>query len=186
MGNLLRVRCPWTGAVVGGGVSTFYIDAGFTDVSDIKDFFTACSPFLPSSAVISVPNNADTIDEFTGALTGNVALTGSGTVTGGGNSAYSAGVGAFINWNTGAVVNGRMLKGRTFIAPLGQGFASTDGTLNDSTRASLDVAALALVSSALISIWHRPTEEEPTSGIAHLVTSAQTVDRVTSLKTRRY
>ena len=150
MTDILRVRCPWTSGVVGGGVSTFYTDAGFTVLTDIKNFFVALAPFLPPAVTINVPNNADTINEATGVLTGNVPCTGSGTVTGTGNSAYSAGVGAFINWQTGAVVNGRMLKGRTFIAPLAQGFASTDGTLNDSLRASLDTAALALVATALI------------------------------------
>lgn len=187
MADLLRIRVLWNGAVVGGGVSTFYTDDTISpDVSDLKTFFTALAPFLPPTCVITVPNNADTIDMNSGRLTGNLALTGGGTVTGSGNSAYSAGVGAFINWNTAFVRNGRLLRGRTFICPLAQGLASTDGTLNDSLRGSLDTAALALISTAHYQIYHRPPKGTFAGGTAHVIVSAQTVDRVTSLKTRRY
>lgn len=187
MPDLLRVRVLWTGGVPGGGVSTFYTDDTISlDVSSLKTFFTAVAPSLPSEVVISVPNNADTIDMGSGRLTGNLPLTGGGTVNGSGNSAYSAGIGAFINWNTSFVRNGRLLRGRTFIAPLGQGFASVDGTLNDSTRASLDTAANALVGATLWQVYHRPPKGTFAGGTAHLITSAHTVDRVTALKTRRY
>lgn len=187
MPDLLRVRCTWGGAVPGGGVSTFYSqDVVALDVSSLKTFFTALAPLLPSELSIVVPNHCDRIDMNTGRLTGSSALTGSGTVTGSGNSAYSAGVGAFINWYTDTVMNGRLLKGRTFIAPLGQGYASVDGTLNDSTRASIDAAALGLVASNTWDVYHRPKKGTFTGGIAHVIVSAQTVDRVTALKSRRY
>lgn len=187
MANLLRVRCTWGGAVPGGGISTFYTDDLIAlDVSSLKAFFTALAPLLPSELTIQVPNNADTIDENSGRLTGNRPVTGGGTVLGTGNSAYSAGIGAFINWQTDTVLNGRLFRGRTFIAPLGQGYASVDGTLNDSTRASIDVAALGLVAATQWMIYHKPKKGTFTGGTAHLITSAQTVDRVTALKTRRY
>lgn len=187
MSNVFRVRVLWTGGVPGGGISTFYKDDTTpVDLSNLKTFFTALAPFLPPAVVISIPNNVDSIRVSDGALQANIPATGSGTVTGGGNSAYSAGVGAFINWQTGVVVGRRMLKGRTFVAPLAQGLASTDGTLNDSLRSSLDAAALALVAHAEYMIWHRPTPALPTSGDARVITSAQTIDRVTALKTRRY
>ena len=188
MASLIRVRCTWGGAVPGGGVSTFYSDDVPTgnDVSSLKTFFTALAPLLPSEASIVVPNHADMIDEASGRLTGSRPLTGGGTVVGSGNSAYSAGVGGFINWFTDFVRNGRLLRGRTFIAPLGQGYASVDGTLNDGIRATMDTAALGLVESATWLVYHRPPKGTFAGGTAHLITSAQTVDRVTALKTRRY
>lgn len=185
--DIARVRVTWGGAVPGGGVSTFYTPMGLElDVSSLKTFFTACAPFLPSELSLQIPSNADTIDEASGRLTGNVPAIGGGTVTGSGNSAYSAGVGAFINWNTSFVRNGRLLRGRTFIAPLGQGYASVDGTLNDTTRTALDVAALGLVSHGLWNIYHRPPKGTFTGGLASVIETAQTVDRVTALKSRRY
>jgi hypothetical protein len=185
--NLIRVRCTWGGAVPGGGISTFYADdAVIDDVSSLKTFFTSLAPLLPSELTITVPNVADTIDEASGRLTGSKPLTGGGVVAGSGNSAYSAGVGAFVNWFTAVVRNGRLLRGRTFIAPLGQGYASADGTLNDSIRTSIDTAALALVANATWLTYHRPPKGTFAGGLAGLITSAQTVDRVTALKTRRY
>lgn len=187
MVNILRVRPTWGGAVPGGGISTFYTDDTLTlDVSSLKAFFTALAPVLPSELTITVPNHADMIDESSGRLTGSRPVTGGGTVTGSGNSAYSAGVGAFVNWYTDFVRNGRLLRGRTFIAPLGQGYASTDGTLNDGIRATIDAAALGLVSATEWQIYHRPPKGTFAGGTLHLITSAQTVDRVTALKTRRY
>jgi hypothetical protein len=187
MSNVFRVRVLWTGGVPGGGISTFYRDDTTPiDLSNLKTFFTALAPFLPPAVTITIPNNVDSINVENGGLAANLPATGSGTVVGTGNSAFSSGVGAFINWQTGVVVGRRMLKGRTFVAPLAQGYASTDGTLNDSLRGSLDTAALALVGHAEYFIWHRPTPAAPTSGVAHLITSAQTIDRVTALKTRRY
>lgn len=187
MSDLMRVRCTWGGAVPGGGISTFYSDNTLEpDVSSLKSFFTALAPVLPSEVSIVVPNHCDTIDMASGRLTGSLALTGGGTVTGSGNSAYSAGVGGFINWFTSFVRNGRLLRGRTFIAPLGQGYASTDGTLNDGIRTTMDTAALALVATTKWGIYHRPPKGTFAGGTLHLITSAQTVDRVTALKTRRY
>jgi hypothetical protein len=58
--------------------------------------------------------------------------------------------------------------------------------LNDTIRAAMDTAAVALVGADLIRVWHRPKPSAPTSGTWAPVTSAQTPDRVTALKTRRY
>lgn len=187
MPDLLRVRCTWGGAVPGGGISTFYTDDVIgLDVSSLKTFFTALKDYLPNTLTVQVPNNADTIDMASGRLTGNLPVTGGGTVAMTGNAAYSAGVGAFVNWYTAFVRNGRLLRGRTFICPLGQGFASADGTINDSVKTAIDTAALALVGHALWQVYHRPPKGTFTGGTAHLITSAQTVDRVTALKSRRY
>lgn len=187
MPDLLRVRCTWNGAVPGGGVSTFYTDDTVgLDVSSLKTFFTALAPQLPSELTINIPNGCDTIDMASGRLTGHVALSGGGNVAGSGNSAYSAGVGAFVNWYTDFVRNGRLLRGRTFVAPLAQGYASVDGTLNDGVKSIIDAAALGLVSHTLWQVYHRPPKGTFVGGTAHLITSAQTVDRVTALKTRRY
>lgn len=186
MATINRVRCNLTGTVVGGGIATFYTDGADTDISAIRAFWVAVAPSLPAGMTITVPNVADQLRDTDGQLLGSVPLTGSGTVVGSGNSAYSAGIGAFVSWVTADVVGRKLVKGRTFLAPLGQGFASVDGTLNDSTRAALDTAALALVAAGLIMVWHRPTPALPTGGSAHLVVASQVIDRVTALKSRRY
>lgn len=181
-----RVRCTWSGAVVGGGVTTFYLEDPDTVVTGIKNFFTALAPNLPSSAVITIPNSGDQIRDSDGQLMGGWTGTGGGTVTGSGNSAYSSGVGAYVVWGTPDVVGRRRVKGRSFIAPLGQGFASTDGTLNDTLRASLQSAADTFAGLGDVGVWHRPTPAAPTSGSWHLIIDAQVVDRVTALRSRRF
>ena len=187
MPDLLRVRVTWNGAVPGGGISTFYTDDVVAlDVSSIKTFFNAIKDLMPGTLSLTIPNNADTIDMASGRLTGNLALTGGGVVTGTGDANYLAGVGAFVNWNTSFVRNGRLLRGRTFLAPLTRGIASPDGTILDTVKSEIDAAALGLVAAATWQIYHRPPKGTFTGGTAHLITTAQTVDRVTALKTRRY
>lgn len=186
MTALNRIRVPWVGGVPGGGLSTFYTAGVSPDVSALKTWFTALAPYLPPSVTVTIPSNGDTLESTTGVLTGGWSGSGGGTVTGTGNSAWSDGVGLAVQWNTGLVVNGRRLRGRTFVCPLAQGFASSNGTLNDTIVAAVDTASNTLAAAALLYIWHRPTPSAPTSGSIATVTSVTVPDRVTALRSRRY
>lgn len=181
-----RIRATWVGGVPGGGISTFYTVGTSPDVSALKTWFTALAPYLPPNVTITIPSNGDTLESTTGVLTGGWSGTGGGTVTGTGNSAYSDGVGMTSVWNTGTVVGGRRLKGRTFICPLAQGFASTDGTLNNTIVTAVQSASNTLVAAALLYVWHRPKPSAPTSGVIATATSSTIPDRVTALRSRRY
>lgn len=186
MVDMARARVEWTGGVPGGGLSTFYCASVSPDFSALKAWFTALAPYLPPSVTIHVPGSGDLVDMASGHITGAYTATGSGTVVGTGNSAWSNGVGMAVQWGTTLIVGGRRLKGRTFVCPLAQGFASADGTLNDAIVTAVQTASNTLVAADLIRVWHRPKPSAPTSGTWSPVVAAVIPDRVTALRSRRY
>ena len=185
MAILNRVRVTWSG-VPGGGLSTFYCVGTSPDVSALKTFFTSVAPYLPPAVSVSIPASGDTIESTNGALQGAWTGSGGGTVTGSGNSAYNDSIGMTVVWNTTAIPAKHRLKGRTFICPLAQGFASTNGTLNDAIVGAVQLAAATLAAAGLLEIWHRPTKALPNSGSFAVVSSAVVPDRVTALRSRRF
>ena len=186
MVTMARARVLWTGGVPGGGISTFYVPSVSTDLSALKTFFTSLAPYLPAAVAIQIPNNVDLIDMASGHLVGNQPCAGSGSVAGSGDANYYAGVGARVVWQTGQVVNNRMLKGSTFLAPLSRGASSTDGTISDTVRTAIDGFALTLITADIVRVWHRPPVHTFSGGVWYPATSAQTNDRTTALRSRRY
>jgi hypothetical protein len=135
---------------------------------------------------VQVPTNGDVFDESTGLLTGAwVGGTGSSN-TGSSHGAYPAGTGAFIKWNTGAVVAGHRVTGRTFIAPiLAVGF-DTNGSIVSGYLTILTNASTTLAATGKLLIWHRPAVIGSPGGSTHSVVSATVPDKTTSLASRRH
>lgn len=186
MAAINRIRCTWNSNVPGGGISTFYLAGTETDVSAFATFFTTLAPLLPAGTNITVPDSGEQLEHTNGHLLGNWVGTGGATILGTGNAVWSNGVGAAIEWRTGEVVGRRLLKGRTFIAPLGQGFASNNGSLNDGNVVTLQGAGATLIAAVDLLIWHRPTKASPTSGAVAPANAVFVPDRVTALRSRRY
>lgn len=180
-----RVRIPWNTGAGGAGLSTFYTLDSVDATVELNTFWNAVKAVVSDTVNFSVPSNGDVLDAATGALTG--AWTGgtAGTYTGTSHGAYAAGCGAFIKWNTGIVVNGHRVKGRTFIAPILSAGYDVDGTIASGYLSIIQNAATTLAGSGKIYVWHRPTPSSPGSGVMCLITSATVPDQTTSLRTRR-
>jgi len=148
-------------------------------------FFGAVKGLIPSVTTITVPTNGDLVDDITGVLSGSwTGGTGGATAcTGAGN--YFAGVGAYINWGTPLIINGRRLRGRTFICPLTVNQSDSNGTLLAAAVTTLTTAASTLAATGHITCWHRPTSPGASNGASATITSATVPDQVTSLRTRR-
>ena len=186
MAGMNRIQVTWNTGSGGPGLSTFYLDNAVTDVSALTAFFTALKPYAPPVVTWSIPSSGDQIDESNGHLVGSWTGTGGGSMTATGGTAYAAGTGLFIRWNTPLIVGTRRLKGRTFFCPLSSANYDTNGTIADSVVTAIQTAASNLVVNADCKIWHRPTAALPSSGQTSVVTSAVVVDRVTSLRSRRF
>lgn len=159
MASLDRIRVEWTGLQGGTGISTFYgqpITQGVWDA--IGTFFTALKLLLPSTANINVQSSGDTIDEVTGKLVGSWLLVGAPTIIGSSTANYASAVGAAVQWNTGLVVGGKRIKGRTFIVPLTSTAFEANGTLSSLALNTLRTAAAALSASSngALRIWRAP------------------------------
>lgn len=186
MATLDRYRVTWTGATGLPGLSIFYTSTGANAGADLVTFFGSIKDRFPVGTSWDIPNEGDTIDDTTGTLTGGWTGSGGGTVSSSASSAaYAAGVGAFINWNTTAVINGRRLRGRTFLCPLLASQYDTDGTLSTGFRTALGSAAAALAAGADFRVWHRPAPGGG-SGSSSVIINGSSPDRVTSLRSRRY
>lgn len=167
------------------GYSLFYASAAGALASDLVTFFNAIKGGSPAPLQWDVPISGDTLDDATGQINGGWTDVGGGVVVATGSGAYAAGTGAYVKWGTAAIVNGRRLKGRTFICPINGGSYDSGGTLATVTQSAIQTAAQAVAAAGKMVVWHRPPAGTFTGGSSSLVTSASCPDQVTSLRSRR-
>jgi hypothetical protein len=179
--------CPWsTGSQGGAGISTFYSAFGTDMTSDLNTFWNAVKAVFSDEVTVSVPSSGDVFDETTGTLTGAWTAGTAGSYSGSSHGAYPAGTGAFIKWNTGTVIGGHRVKGRTFIAPILAAGFDVNGTLAGGYLTIIQNAATTLAGSGKMLVWHRPTTSGGSDGATAAVVSATVPDKTTSLASRRH
>ena len=190
--ELARVIVEWSGTpVVGRAVNVlhFAADVGDPDAGAIRDAYFAMRSALPASVTITVPGAGDVIDDADGSLVRTWSDTAPATVLGSSTDTSAAGVGAVVNWNTGAIVGGlhgpHRLKGRTFLVPLSTFAYDAQGTLTTAQLAALNAFGTAMMAAGPLGIWHRPTTSGGTDGTSSGVTSFSVRDHVAFLSSRR-
>jgi hypothetical protein len=190
-----RLNVSWQNWPGAPGVSTFFTDpaAGQPDPAPLRAFFFTLSGILPSGLTIQVPGTGDLIEENTGQLSGTWSVTPAPTsLNATGTGAYAGNAGAVIHWLSADVVNGRRVRGRTFVVPLIGSAFETNGSLSSGTINTLTSAATTLLAASTWHpvVWSRPfagTPQDPTSrvGSKHPVTSYRVPDLAISLRSRR-
>lgn len=186
MSNIAKIPVSWTGGPGGPGVSVFYADAAQTiPTGAIGTFFSAIKTMIPSSYTWTIPASGDIHDSATGALVGSwtqgspqvIAATGSPT-------SYAASAGVVVRWTTDGIVNGRRVRGRTFLVPVVAAIYTSGGVLSTQV-AVFQSAASALVTSsgANLRIWHRP--RAGSAGSAHPISGAFVPSIAAVLRSRR-
>lgn len=185
MADIDRVEVAWTGLAGLPGVSVFHFIPGNPAPASLVTFFTAIAGVFPLGLSWTIPTSGDTFDDATGTLTGGWTGSGGGTVAASGAAQHASGCGAYVNWATGFIVNGRRLRGRTFLAPIMNSAYDSAGTIVTGNLTTLQNAATALAVGDGMVIWHRPTTPGASNGSSALTISAQVPDQVTSLRSRR-
>lgn len=147
-------------------------------------FWDSIESVLSSQIFWSVDPTGKELDPASGAL---LAEWSEGTVVAGQGSGGAQPVAdaTQINcqWNTGVVVGGRFLKGRSYI-PGASSAALSNGNLNGAQRTAVNVAAQALADADLgFSVWHRPVNGF--GGSQHPVTTATVRSELAVLRKRR-
>jgi len=193
--TMCRYNVSWQNWPGAPGVSTFFTDpsAGQPDPAPIRTFFDAIKAYLPTGMTITVPSSGDLIEESTGALSGSWSVTPVPTViTCTGSGGYAGNAGGVIHWLSTEVVNGRRVRGRTFLVPLIGGVFETNGSPNSTYLGALNTAATAFLASSTWHpvVWARPfagTPQDPVTrvGSKHPVTSFRIPDLAISLRSRR-
>jgi len=181
-----RIEVVWAGLTGLPGVTVIHsLDSVSGALAAIRAFFNSISGVFPTGLTWSFPNSGDVFESTTGVLTGGWSDTAVSNVTGAGVSTYAAGTGAFVRWQTGAIVGGRRLRGRTFLAPMDKDSYDASGTIVDSRVTTMQTAANTLVATGTMNVWHRPTTPGGSDGALHVVTAATVADQVTALRSRR-
>lgn len=189
MTTLHRLVVSWSGQpVVGSAVNVLHWDGSDNaapPVAAVKAAYDALKGIFPLNVTVTIPTSGDTIDDTTGELTGVWSAAGGGAVTGTGTSVCAAGVGACVGWLTGGIINGRKLRGRTFIVPIHNSAFDNDGTLAAGTFTALQVFAESMRAAGPLAVWHRPTSKTATDGNSYGVVATKVRDKVAYLSSRR-
>lgn len=115
-----RIRAQWTGAPVNGPtVSTFYFDDTLGTQQDcadsVVDFLGNLDDLLTNQITWNLETEVETLDTVTGTLT-DVATVSTGFGTGTATTEFLPTVTqGLIRWNTGQILNGRVVKGHMFV-----------------------------------------------------------------------
>jgi hypothetical protein len=201
MGNILRIKINWSGFTGGPGYTNLHyettaggaIDQAAVDSAVNKSafFLSAWRPYQPLNLSTSVDTAVAEVDENTGTIqnywTGPTVAPGLGASSG----VYAAGSGACISLYTADVRNGRRVRGRIFMVPLGTASLEADGTLNSTALTAFRASAASLIDDldpVRLTVWVRPTEiigEPFIDGGAYAVTSYSVRDKVAQLRSRR-
>lgn len=195
---LYRATLTWTGFTGSPGYTTMHFldpdpvsESGLVQTAvRLHNFWDALEFYLPQSVRINLPSVLEEIDTGTGELIQELPFEPGTVIAGGGGQTFASVAGACITWNTVGIVNGRRLRGRTFIVPMSANHYQDDGSLVDASRTAIQAAAntYADASAGLGidgAVWHRPTTPGGSDGAAAGITSAVVRDRVAVLKSRR-
>lgn len=170
----------------GGGNVTAASAQGAADRA--SSFASQIRSLVPSIVTMAVENDVDVLEDTTGELVTSFGVTGALSFTGSGAGAFSAPVGAVVNWRTGGVRNGRRVRGRSFIVPLAAGAFGTDGQLLPASVTTLQTAATAAVNQTGtpdLGVYARPTAVGATDGAWFVATSASVPRLGAVLRSRR-
>lgn len=171
---MLRVRTTLTGWDGAPGLVTNYFGA-MTENSEgaglaiayVHDLFGSVYGQLLSNAVTwTVQREVDVMTASNGEVTNTFTVTGSDSSTGGGgaNIAPTA-VAALMQWKTATFLEGRRLRGRTYVSPLAAAAIDSNGHLGSTLR----TAVLADLATWLTTfdgtdvpvVWRRPRPADP-------------------------
>jgi len=162
------------------------------DLTAIKNFWNALVAGLPNTLSLQVQGTGDIIESTTGQLTGVWAATQPAAVTGTSASGYAAPVGTLVHWLTPGIVNGRHVRGTTYIVPTVNQF-EPGGTPVATWLTTLTTAATTLWGAlgTDFSVYARKYDPPPGSsnphrdGSIHAVTGVQVPDKSIVLRSRR-
>jgi hypothetical protein len=165
---MFEYRAIWNVQGGGTGYSVFHVREGVTPslataaqgfADDLRAGFALLTGILPDDVIINFDSEARQLNSSTGVLEAVAAVNPPAQVAGTSASSYSAPAGGRVDLITESIVNGRRLRGRTYIVPLVSTAYSTTGTLTASARTSLENAFETFRDETdlySLGVWHRP------------------------------
>lgn len=195
--DMFRVTARWSGFTGAPGYSNFYFSSGWNDGGLLGDeaelladrvisAFGVISDLLPTGTRISIDPEIPVIDSDTGVAQSFNSIQPPDDVHAGIRGTYAGPAGAVVTWRTNDLRNGRRIRGRTFLVPLGTAGFQDDGTLTSDTIEDLQEFATTLMGGSLdgdLGVWSRPVNGS--GGVFASVVGYTIPDMVAVLRSRR-
>lgn len=190
MVDIREILVDWVGAGGVSGVSVMHFGAlSNTPASQraaLSTFLTALRPSLAASTNYRIRPEGRELDEATGTLTGvwsePTLYANSGTSAASGPVPNAAQI--LVRWATPAIINGRVLKGRTFIPGAANTASGSSGEVVSGVVTSFTAAGAALIIADVdLRVWSRPKPGRP--GQAFTVTGVNVWSELAVQRRRR-
>ena len=183
-----EVIVDWTIPGNGGGLNVLYFDDNHP-VAEQRDALglalETMEPRLSTLASWVIRTEGRQLDPATGTLIGSWSdfRTIGGQGTGAGTVVSNASQ-VLLKWGTVAIVDGRLVRGRTYIPGLDP-INVFQGNLSQAAQASFQAATATLLAGAGsgLVVWHRPNAKGP--GSAHPVSGTSVWSEIAVQRRRR-
>lgn len=190
MASIMKQTAVWTGFPGAPGYSNFYhlisggeAAAAQAGTNDVTNLFNDLQGFLPGTSSVIVDPVVQILNDLNGDVIGEVTVATPGpSVAGTSAGGYASNSGCAVEWGTGVFLNGKRLRGRTYLVPTAGTF-DTDGTLTSGALGTLSSAASRIVNGTVqFVVWHRPVNN--IGGVSHVIQSALVRDHAYVLRSR--
>lgn len=203
MVSMMRVRTVWSGFTGAPGYTNFYfrtftgseqpgaiptqaeVDAAYDKTWDFWDTFNAV---FPDEVALTVDTVVDIVEDTNGELVSSLTAPPQAIIQGAATGVYSAATGGVIGWTTAEVRNGRRIRGRTFLVPLGGTSFNNTGRLDASIVPVFQGAATVLAATGgpvQFGVWARPSGPNAVDGQWAPTTGARVTNLPAVLRSRR-
>lgn len=184
MASVARMQVVLDGFGGGKGVNTFHFlgldntlfDQTWVDntAAIIRELYVANAAMFVAGTTMNIDPKASVFDDTSGALTAVYGAEWSGPVTStntSGNSKTSRATQACVRLITGGIVRNRILQGRHFLGPIGQGQVGSDGLIDTASATDIEQSYDGLLDflGGYLAVWSQPRDGRP--GVAHKVVS---------------
>lgn len=200
MVQIMRVTSRWEGFTGSPGFTVMHFRDFDTEgaitpaqasaaLERVRAFWDGIKASIPSAVRIQPLGEVEILEDSDGSLQ-DVVTAGSVPVAIAGTSAgvVAGPAGAVVNWRTSAIRNGRRIRGRSFIVPLGATAYEANGSLAPAAHTAFNAAAQALAASTGtpdLGVYSRPSGPGATDGQWAVVTGYSVPDKVAVLRSRR-
>ncbi len=156
-----------------------------------KLVIAAGTAYYPSSITWTCDPEVRIYESDSGAVVPPLGITTiPAPIVGGGSSSHGAGLGLRINWKTSTLSGRRLIKGASYLVPMGQAVYGGDGSIAASVTTAIGTGCAsyltAMTTAALYPVvWHRPKKGTTTGGLTGIVFAGVASNTPAGLRSRR-
>lgn len=158
MSTIQRQRVLWTGFPGSPGISTFYFTDAALSQAALGAFLAGVSAYLPPDVNLAVEATGDVLVAETGVLSGGWIGTNPSSNTGTGPVSHAAAAGFYVKWDTGTVLFGHHLRGKTYFVPCSDVNFSSQGNFDGTAASAISALAATFIAAhpGNLLVWSRP------------------------------